>query len=218
MIGGRLPLLEDFQVYQEDITVRDLDAAADMLEARVQIPGCKKFSTFEAGRKWINRASPGTQIRLLRVLLPSLKELALFNWDATYDPCFCDVHPPQFEALHVAIVNSGPSCEVLEAIPKLKTVDYIFGYHNVLGAVPFQPVITALQRGIGLRELREMKLTFCELGDLKFSEFLQNLEGSGCVERMVVLSFSRCWIGVAGMHAWRTCSGGTGFLLWRNCV
>lgn len=65
----------------------------------------------------------------------------------------------------------------------------------------FQPVIAALHRGVGLRNLEEIKLTFCALGDAHFSNFLDALKSSGCAERMVTLEFSNCGVGAEGARA-----------------
>lgn len=85
--------------------------------------------------------------------------------------------------------GSSPSLEVLEGTLALKKIDYDFEYHNTFGAAPFQPVITALQHGIGLKLLQAAAFSYCELGDL---------ESSGCANQMTVLSFTSCQIGVEG--------------------
>ena len=99
-----------------------------------------------------------------------IKELAKFDWNASYEPCFRDARPPRFEALPVWVNRNGaaPSLEVLEALPLLKTIDYSFHYENMLDAAAFQPVITALQRGIGLQSLQEVDPTRCDLGRVIF--------------------------------------------------
>lgn len=94
-----------------------------------------------------------------------------------------------------------PDVEVLGAIPSLKTVDYEFKCNNILGAAPFLPVIGALQRGVGLQFLQEVKLLHCKLGNAYFSEFLEALECSGCADRMTVLSCLACDIGIRGVRA-----------------
>lgn len=75
LTNGTLPRLEHFDVRQSMPTTSDMDIVSDMVEARAQIPGCKKFVSFKAGYYWLDEASLATQDRLLRALLPSLKEL-----------------------------------------------------------------------------------------------------------------------------------------------
>jgi len=92
----------------------------------------------------------------LRALLPSLKGLTRFEWNPAYDACSHDLNPPNLEVLHVQLAEAGlcPSSEALKTMPSLKTIDYFFYvYQNTLVAAPFQPVITALQRGVGLKAL-----------------------------------------------------------------
>jgi hypothetical protein len=59
----------------------DLDSIADMLEARARIPGCKKLQYLGMNYNCFDRASLATQLRLLRLLLPSVKTLPSFNDD-----------------------------------------------------------------------------------------------------------------------------------------
>jgi len=182
---------------------------------------CKKFVIFEGGYKWLDD-SPATRIRLLRTLLPSLKELTRFEWIPAYDACFHDLHPPNLEVLRVHLAKAGlyPSSEALKTMPSLKTIDYFFNdYQNTLGAAPFQHVISALQRGVGLKALQEVELYYCNLGDVKFREFLLALEGSGCADRLTVLSFDNCGIHDEGVRTLAGMLRRDGLpAFWRNCV
>lgn len=196
--GGALPNLEHVEMWQCHVYTKELDLLSDMVKARAQIPECKTNLTFEGGHNWLGHASPATRTRLLRTLLPSLKELPRLEWNLAYEACFHDLRPPNLEALRIEVLNAAglyPSCEMLETIPSLKTIHYLFnGYQNTLGAAPFQSVITALQRGVGLKVLQEVELYYCKLGDVKAREFLLALQGSGCADRMAVLSFDNCGI------------------------
>ena len=90
---------------------------------------------------------------------------------------------------------------MLEAAPALQKV--LIGpsdEDNMLDGVAFQPVIAALHGGIGLRNLKEIRLISCMLGDEHFDDFLKALGDSGIAERMMLLSFYRCEIGAEG--AW----------------
>jgi len=52
-----------------------------MMEARVRLPGCKRLELFVSGGTcWSDPALLANQIRLLRDLLPSVKELPLLTW------------------------------------------------------------------------------------------------------------------------------------------
>lgn len=96
-----------------------------------------------------------------------------------------------------------PSQELLEAAPALKIIriEPCNKPHAKLGATVFQPVIAALHRGIGLRNLRQVCLSICLMGDVLFRVFLGALDDSGCAERMEDLSFYDCGIGFEGANA-----------------
>lgn len=88
LVGGTLPNLREMSIntcYDRN----ELECLADMLEARARIPGCKGLERFEgrSGRRpWFDETSLATQVRLLRVLLPSLKELPRFScWKVAYN-------------------------------------------------------------------------------------------------------------------------------------
>ena len=198
LVGGALPLLEHLDLYQNDLTDDDLNLVADMVEKRARIPGCQQLKTFEVNYGWLREASP-VKIRLLRALLPSLKSLSGFvRWHADFDPCFRGICPPHLEVLDVHIDDEAfPSLEVLEAAPALKKIKF----DSYSMGVVFQPVIAALHRGIGLQKLQDIHITDCVIGDANFGDFLQALKGSGCADRMMVLSFWNCGIGVEGARA-----------------
>lgn len=109
LMGGAVPLLEHWNLRQRSVTGEDMNTLADMLEARAGIPNCQRLQTFDANfGSWLDNASPDTQIRLLRALLPSLKELGKFQWNAAFDPCFRDVRP-HLEILRVRPANDWTS-------------------------------------------------------------------------------------------------------------
>lgn len=206
--GGILPLLEHFHVRQCTVFSRDIDLLSDMVEARAQIPRCKPFVVFEGAYESSNYGSAertAARIRLLRALVPSLKELPRLEWDPAYEALFHELHPPHLEALRILLTTNAvlyPSSEVLKTMPSLKTIDYFFNVRqNTLGATPFQPVITALQRGVRMKALQEVELYYCKIGDVKFGEFLSALESSGCADGMTVLSFDNCGIYDGGARA-----------------
>ena len=73
LANGTAPQLQDFHI--ENCENNDLEALADMMEARARFPSCKGLKVFDAGPYWFEDALPGTRIRLLRALLPSVKYL-----------------------------------------------------------------------------------------------------------------------------------------------
>lgn len=112
LVGDALPNLREMSMnicYDGN----ELECIADMLEARARAelgglsggerPGCKGLERFEgrSGRRpWFDKTSLAMQVRLLRVLLPSLKELPSFScWKAAYNQCFEDVQAPYLEEL-----------------------------------------------------------------------------------------------------------------------
>ena len=173
-----------------------------MVERRAQISGCHGLTCFSANRKWLGGGTPA-EIRLLRALLPSLKNLSgCVCWHAAFDPCFRDICPPHLEILDVEADNEAfPSLEVLEAAPALKRIG-ISGddADDEIGAAAFQSVIAALHRGVGLN-LQDIDLSSCMISDVHFSDFLDALKSSGCAAQMVRLSFFKCGIGVNGACA-----------------
>lgn len=115
-----------------------------------------------------------------------------------------DIRPPFLETLHVRLTDSEtvPSHEVLEAAPALQKI--LIGpsdEDNMLYGVASQPVIAALHGGIGLRNLKEITLISCMLGDEHFDDFLKALGDSGMAERMILLSFFKCEIGAEGARS-----------------
>jgi hypothetical protein len=169
--GGALPLLEKLRVSQKSVTEEDSKALADMVEARAGIPGCRQLQILDANLgSWLDGTSPSTQIRLVRALLPSLKDFGMVKWNDAFDPCFCDVRPQYLEALRIRVVNDlRPSHEVLEAVPALKVLTYMC--MPFVGATAFQPVTDTLRRDVGLQNLRNISVCFCRLGDEHFRDF-----------------------------------------------
>lgn len=211
LAGGALPLLEVFHVIQNNVTDDDLNLVADMVETRTHIPGCRGLKEFYTN-DWLHRASAvtGSRLRLLRALLPSLKISPSCTWNDVLEPCFRDVPPLFLETLGITIApdEAFPSVEVLEAAPALKCIrywiendDYDDDFDDYFDAAAFQPITAVLRGGVGLRNLEEVFVISCALGDVGFSDFLLALKGSGIAERMVELTFSNCQIGAEGVRA-----------------
>ena len=113
---------------------------------------CPDIFPFEHSYKWLFHGTPA-ESRLLRALLPSLKNLSgCVRWHAAFDPYFRDICPPHLEVLGVRVDDEeSPSLEVLEAAPALKEIIYFAD--SGTDAAAFQPVIAALHRGVGLKNL-----------------------------------------------------------------
>ena len=209
LMGGSLPLLEDLGVRESGHSASEdnLSLVADVVEARKHIPGYHALKQFHANYSLLRNDSVSqvTKIRLLRALLPSFKDLTYSRSDAAaLNACILEMRPPFLETLDIWLRydETPPSHEVLEAAASLKTIS-IWTHFNAptLTAAAFQPVIAALQRGIGLRNLQSIEVWCCALGDAHFCEFLEALEYSGCAKQMVELSFPECRICVEGACA-----------------
>lgn len=206
LVGGTLPLLEHLEIGCDDMpsrcfTDKDCVMLANMAERRALIPGCRGLTFFCSTETcfWLEHGT-SAEIRLLRALLPSLKNLSYVCLHTAFDPCFRDLRPPHLEVLNVTVYDDDalPSLEMLEAAPALKEIQ-IHVESDTTAA--FQPVIAALHRGVGLRNLEEIELSHCALGDGLFCDFLEALTSSVCAKRMMNLQFTCCGIGVEGARA-----------------
>ena len=210
LIGGALPLLEHLEIgIDKDpspvFTDEDCVMLANMAERRALIPGCRGLTFFNSSGlcPWLERGTPA-EIRLLRALLPSLKNLSdVCLHQTAFDPCFRDLCPPHLEVLNVTVYDDAlksPSLEMLEAAPALKKIKIFIEGDASAGPV-IAAVIVALHRGVGLRNLEEISLSFFKLGDGLFCDFLEALKYSVCAERMITLEFDSCDIGAEGARA-----------------
>lgn len=204
-------VLEHLELYQKDLTDEDRVLVADMVERCAQIAGCHGLTYFSANRNWLGGGTPD-ETRLLRALLPSLKNLWHgVRWHAAFDPCFRDICAPHLEVLDVELDDEAfPSLEVLETAPALKEIVYFADIGT--DAAASQPIIAALHRGVGLRNLKDIQLHDCMIGDAHFINFLDALKGSGCAEQMLHLTFHDCEIGVEGARALANLLRGDGLL------
>ena len=201
--AAHLPLLEHLELAQYDLTDEDRVLLADMVERRTQIAECHGLTLFRSNGNWLGNGTPA-EVRLLRALLPSLRNLSGgVHWHVAFEPCFRDICPPHLKVLEVVADDEAfPSVEVLEAAPALRNFGISVDGHGVaIGAAAFQPVIAALHRGVGLPFLQDINVGNCTIGDGHFCDFLQALKSSGRAERMLALSFVNCGIGVDGARA-----------------
>ena len=119
LTGGTAPLLRHLSLTVDGVIDSDMESIADMLEARVRIPGCNRLESFKWDSNWFDRASLTTRIRLLQVLLPSVMTLEKYTWNEAFEICFLEVQPPRLTELKVLLEDEGNvfSSDVLETIP-----------------------------------------------------------------------------------------------------
>jgi len=188
-----------------DIIESDLIAIADMLEARAQIPGCMRLECFEAEDRF-DHGSIATRVRLLRVLLPSVKELPPFTWESDFRACFCEVRAPYLMALTLWVGGEEDggaafsSWDVFESTPALARMEFVSGEeiaHHGRAAV--QTLTAALRHG-ALQNLKSVSLD-CGVHDEDVFNFMNALESSGCAKLMEVLIFNQSVLGGTGLTA-----------------
>lgn len=91
LAGGAAPALQhlgirtSFSEGNEEVW----DSVAGMLEARANIPGCARFESF--GDDWLDIRSLVRKTRILRALLPSVKDLPFVTWGPEIEACLCEV-------------------------------------------------------------------------------------------------------------------------------
>lgn len=202
---GNAPLLQHFYVKWADFWEHELVSIAEMVEARARISGCKKLETFRRASNvdddWFMSAAIETQIRLLRALLPSVKELPLFEWNQAHESCFLDAQATYLTTFHINLEEWADvfSCGVLEAAPALVEIKIGSEGSIKLGGTALQAVSEALRHG-ALQKLKDFELCACTLGGREFSVFMKVLEESGCAKRLLRLSFSNCDIRTEGVR------------------
>lgn len=94
--GGTAPLLENFSFPDTQPNVECMDALTGMLEARARNPGCQRLKILHLHKDWLSLSPPDSQIRLLRLLLPSIRWVSYFCWNAAFEPTFLEMRPVYF--------------------------------------------------------------------------------------------------------------------------
>lgn len=190
LTGGTSPQLQDLSIGSFG-KAYDMVSIADMLEARASILGCARFEDLSVNNyRWFGGASLETQIRLLRVLLPSIWNLSRLSWKRGFGDCFCEVKAPFITELELSADEgniSDFSWKVLEAVPALESIDICGGGTSFL-----KPVSTALRHG-ALQNLVNFTLeqyVRVEVGDIW--EFADALEHSVCATQLESLHFRSC--------------------------
>ena len=111
---------------------------------------------------WLDRASLATRIRLLRVLLPSVRKLGTYAWEQAFGPCFLEVPAPRLTELNVLLEDEGNvfSWNVLEAAPGVRRIHVDSQINRPLGGAVLQVVSAALRHG-ALESLQSLILWDC---------------------------------------------------------
>lgn len=144
-----------------------------------------------------------TQVRLLRVLLPSVKKVGHLVWNSAFEDCFREVQAPYLTWFHVSLEENGPvfSCDVLWAAPSLEKIVVWSRVHgNISGATALQSVSAVLRDG-GLNNLEGVEMMDCFVRDEDYVQFLNALEKSYSLRRIRCLWFEGCEISKVGACA-----------------
>lgn len=168
-------------------------------EECASIPRCSRLECFRGNVGWLDEAPVAIQARLLRTLLRSVKELPEILWDAAFEPCFLDVRAPYLRSLDVCFEDDDSvfSWNVLAAAPAFEEIQIAPFYDINLNAATWRLVIVALRQG-ALQKLKVLEIYDCLVGNRDLRDFIDILEWSGCVQRLVM--FSSCGVGTEGIH------------------
>lgn len=149
LIGGTSPQLQELtlSIHFDD---NELVFLAEILEARARTPGCKRLERFQGCQGWLDNVSLPARIRILRVLLPSVKDLGQCEWRHGFEACFHEVQAPCLMTFAVWLGYDEElqvfSCNVLEAAPeKLHIHDNT--PTTLLDAAVWHSITEALQHG-----------------------------------------------------------------------
>ena len=198
---GTAPQLQELVICNAENL--DFEALADMIEARVRLPECKRleYLGLQHGWCWFDELWPATQVRLLRALLPSLKKFGTFTWRNEFEPYFLESKAPCLEDFRCRSEDFGSvfSSKVLEAAPALFRIEMTCG-NSTIGGAALQAISAALRHG-ALQNLQELEMSGCHCIDGEFGDFVDALEGYGCTTRLRALSFNGCKVDDDGMRA-----------------
>lgn len=87
---GTVPLLQNLILCTE-LDNSMLKCLADTLERRASIVECKRIEHFGVD---MGKGLLATQVRLLHVLLPSVKKIGHLVWNSAFEDCFREVQAP----------------------------------------------------------------------------------------------------------------------------
>lgn len=163
-LPGVLPPLKKLAIEHEFDHHPDaeVEMVADMIEARAKHAS---GGALEKSGIWFQGGPTQARIRMLRVLLPSLKELAMLWETVIWTSCFgSDLMAPHLGKMDMYLSADavGPSPEVWEALPVLNTlfVRELDAYATPQAALA-ESFAETFRRGVGFKEL--VKLDFTRL-------------------------------------------------------
>ena len=163
----------------------DLEALAAMLEERAQRPACRGLEHLKADGLTLLDDEPSLAVRtrLMRALLPTVRELDHFRWEAAYEECFLAARPPHLERVAVEGAQSFP-VDVWEAMPVLRDLSYTFD--------DVESFILALDRGVAFQQLQWLSFQYMELHHAKWGLLFHALAQAPCMEIFQVALCNVC--------------------------
>jgi hypothetical protein len=117
--GGAVPQLQELS---GDFLDMRLEILADMLEARARNPGCNGLHHVNTSSSCLERASLEMQLRLLCVLLPSIRKFHKFRWNDAFKSCFVEVKALHLTNFHVELCDGTGVSLVVEEIMRSMAV------------------------------------------------------------------------------------------------
>ena len=186
------PSLRVLELGNEGFNDEDLEALAAMLEVRALCPACCGLEIVLAQRILSRHHPLALRTRLMRCLLPTVKELGPFCWQA-YEECFVSIRPRQL--LTCKVKGPGvPPVEVWESMPGLEELVYAPGEpESIPGRLAdLEPFISALNRGVAFQHLQYLELSCVELEVDEWVRLLTTLAGAHCASQLTHLVLMRC--------------------------
>lgn len=179
---------------------RDLEAFAQMLETRAQLPACRGLLQL----KWYRYTEfyiwgEASLCRLFPFLLPTMEEFGPVFWRTAYTACFVAVPAPRLKKfIHnhdggVIPVEVWESMLGLEEL-QLQSSPSGGGVRDVIN-----PVVAALDRGVAFQQLQKLVLSELKLEAPEWEQLLRALEGATCAAQLSTLSITRCQMCPASM-------------------
>ena len=164
-LPGVLPLLKKLAIEHEfdDYPDAEVEMVADMIEARAKHATGGALEKFDG--MWFQGSPTQACIRMLRLLLPLLKELTLLWETEIGTSCFgSDLVAPSLKKLdmYLSADAAGPSAEVWETLPALKRLFCReLDRYTTPRATMAKSFAEAFRRGVGFKHL--LKLDFTRL-------------------------------------------------------
>ena len=198
-LPGVLPSLKQLAIEHEfdDYSDSEVEMVADMIEARAKHATSGALEKFDG--MWFQGGPTQARIRMLRVLLPSLKELTLLWETEIGTSCFGnDLSAPNLEKvdMYLSADAVGPSAEVWEVLPALKTLFCReLDAYGTPRAVLAETLAETFRRGVGFRDLHKLDFTRLMFKDAGGISLVNALADSDVGRRLTHLTFWKCGLG-----------------------